>query len=29
MRLYQPTRAAIPGILDGSGWDPPSVTKVP
>ena len=29
MRLYQPTRAQIPGILDGSGWDPPTVTKTP
>ncbi len=29
MRLYQPTHTAIPGILDGSGWDPPTVTKVP
>jgi hypothetical protein len=29
MRLYAPTRSEIPGILDGSGWDPPAVTKVP
>jgi hypothetical protein len=29
MRLYAPTRSAIPGILDGGGWDPPAVTKVP
>ena len=29
MRLYAPRRAAIPGILDGSGWDPPTITKVP
>ncbi|MGZ8666366.1 MAG: DUF1254 domain-containing protein [Solirubrobacterales bacterium] len=29
MRLYQPARAQIAGILDGSGWDPPAVTKLP
>ncbi len=29
MRLYEPTRAQIPGILDGSGWDPPAITAVP
>lgn len=26
MRLYAPAGAAIPGILDGSGWDPPTIT---
>ncbi len=29
MRLYQPARAQIAGILDGSGWVPPAVTKLP
>jgi hypothetical protein len=24
-RLYAPTPTAIPGILDGTGWDPPSI----
>ena len=26
MRIYAPKPAAIPGILDGSGWDPPTIT---
>ncbi len=29
MRLYQPTSGQISGILDGSGWDPPTVSKLP
>jgi hypothetical protein len=26
MRIYAPKPSAIPGILDGSGWDPPTIT---
>lgn len=26
MRIYAAKPAAIPGILDGSGWDPPAIT---
>ena len=26
-RLFAPEPSAIPGILDGSGWQPPSITK--
>ena len=26
MRVYAPKPSAIPGILDGSGWDPPTIT---
>ncbi len=26
LRLYAPRAEAIPGILDGSGWDPPTIT---
>ena len=29
MRLYAADEIRIPGILDGSGWDPPAVTKLP
>ena len=28
-RLLAPTPAAIPGILDGSGWQPPAITAAP
>jgi hypothetical protein len=26
MRVYAAKPSAIPGILDGSGWDPPAIT---
>lgn len=29
MRLYEPRPRAIDGILDGSGWDPPTVMSLP
>jgi hypothetical protein len=29
MRIYEPRPKQIGGILDGSGWDPPSVTRLP
>jgi hypothetical protein len=25
MRIYATKPSAIPGILDGSGWDPPAI----
>jgi hypothetical protein len=25
-RMYATKPSAIPGVLDGSGWDPPAIT---
>ncbi|MFN8160451.1 MAG: DUF1254 domain-containing protein [Solirubrobacterales bacterium] len=27
MRLYQPAAPQVPGIIDGTGWDPPTITR--
>ena len=29
MRIYEPRPRWIQGILDGSGWDPPAITRLP
>jgi hypothetical protein len=28
-RLLAPDPSAVPGILDGTGWQPPAITLVP
>ena len=29
MRLYQPRPKRIASVLDGSGWDPPTISRLP